>query len=42
MDSSSILMLLVGVAVGTYFHNEVSNVVPLLKNEGSSSSSEGA
>lgn len=41
MDSSSILMLLVGVAVGTYFHNEVSGAVPLLKNKGSSGSSEG-
>lgn len=36
MDSSTIVALLVGVAVGTYFHKEVENVVPALKNTNSS------
>lgn len=38
MDSSAILMLMIGVAVGTYFHESVENVVPVLKNEGNKTS----
>lgn len=34
MDSSGILMLMVGVALGTYFHESIEKVVPVLKNEG--------
>lgn len=39
MDSSDILMLLLGVALGTYFHQEVSGVIPLLNKEESKDSS---
>lgn len=33
MDSSSVLTLLLGVAIGTYFHESVKRAVPILKNE---------
>lgn len=36
MESSSIIALLIGVAVGTYFHESVEKVVPALKNTNSS------
>lgn len=40
MDSSTIITLLVGVAVGTYFHKEVEKVVPALKNTNDSAVTE--
>lgn len=33
MDGSSILTLLLGVAIGAYFHESVERAVPILKNE---------
>lgn len=33
MDSSDILMLVVGIALGTYFHEPVSSVIPILERK---------
>lgn len=39
MNGNTILTLLIGVALGTYFHEEVSGVIPVLDRKDASSTS---